>query len=345
MGYDRRHILKYVNGKRRGKTANRMEREAMRDAFLAEALSGYAKYPNGHHTYRVRQMRRKVKTGKLRAIWRNAVANMARSLHIYNREWIELVFAGKNQTYGGYILRKYAARRHLLAYAVTICLAAIILALPTVMQQLNHAPAYDLAMTELSNIQMDAPEENIVKEFDAPPPPPLKSAMKFTVMEVKDDKDVADEEVKTMEELTIAKDMISVADVQGTNDEMGEDISDLREHKVVMEVKEDEVFDNAAVEQQAAFPGGESEILRWIDKNLEYPSAAKEMGLSGRVIVKFEIGKDGKVRNVQILKGADKLLDDVVKKTIEKMPPWIPAKQSGRPVAVRYILPVVFHIE
>jgi len=272
---------------------------------------------------------------------------MGKEIKITGNEWISLVFAGKNKAYGAYAIRKNTTKRHLIAYAVIVCLAIVLIFLPRLMEWIIPEKADDnnQTVTELSNIQLDVPEENITRQFDAPPPPPLKSSVKFTVMEAKEDDKVAEEEVKTMEELTIAKEQISVADVQGTDDDEGVDISTLREHQVVMEAKEEEVFDNAAVEQQASFPGGEAALLTWLGNNLEYPLIAQEMGLSGRVTVQFEVSKDGKVRNIKILKGVDKILDDAAKRTIEKMPQWVPARQGGRAVAVKYVLPVMYKIE
>ncbi|MDR3235507.1 MAG: TonB family protein [Prevotellaceae bacterium] len=272
---------------------------------------------------------------------------MGKEIKITGNEWISLVFAGKNKAYGAYAIRKNTTKRHLIAYAVIVCLAIVLIFLPRLMEWMIPERADDVnqTVTELSNIQLDVPEENITRQFEAPPPPPLKSTVKFTTMEIKDDKDVAEEEVKTMEELTIAKEQISVADVQGTDEEEGEDIANLREHKVVMEAKEEEVFDNAAVEQQASFPGGEAELMKWLGKNLDYPDLAIEMGLSGRITVQFEVSKEGKIRNIKILKGVDKVLDDAAKRTIEKMPQWIPARQGGRAVPVKYILPVVYRFE
>lgn len=93
------------------------------------------------------------------------------------------------------------------------------------------------------------------------------------------------------------------------------------------------------------FPGGEKALMKFLKRNLEYPSYENEIGLSGRVIARFTVGRDGNIVNVKILKSPSDGFSRAVRRVIRKMPKWKPGLQDGNAVAVHYTLPVRFHPE
>ena len=103
---------------------------------------------------------------------------------------------------------------------------------------------------------------------------------------------------------------------------------------------DDKVYD--IVEQQPEFPGGSSAMAKWLGDNIKYPAEAAKKGIEGRVIVQFVVGSDGTVGNVNIMRGVDPLLDKEAVRVINAMPKWTPGKQDGKPVAVKYTIPVTF---
>lgn len=98
------------------------------------------------------------------------------------------------------------------------------------------------------------------------------------------------------------------------------------------------------VEDMPDFPGGDKALASYL-KSVEYPAAAKEQGLSGRVYVKFVVNTDGKVEQATIARGLDKVLNDAAIKHVENMPQWEPGTQRGQKVKVQYVMPVAFTIE
>lgn len=108
-------------------------------------------------------------------------------------------------------------------------------------------------------------------------------------------------------------------------------------------VEEEKVFD--MVEQMPTFPGGQAELLSFIGKNLKYPTIAQENGTQGRVICQFIVGKDGTVRDVQVVKSLDPYCDKEAIRVIRSMPRWIPGKQNGKPVTVKYTVPITFRLQ
>ncbi|MDD2387523.1 MAG: TonB family protein [Bacteroidales bacterium] len=102
----------------------------------------------------------------------------------------------------------------------------------------------------------------------------------------------------------------------------------------------DEPIAFAVVEQKPEFHNGDSALMAYVANNFEYPQGVKELGLSGRIYVKFTINEMGKVTNVHVVKGLYPELDTEAVRVVKNMPDWVPAKQNGKPVAVTYILPI-----
>ena len=87
------------------------------------------------------------------------------------------------------------------------------------------------------------------------------------------------------------------------------------------------------------------EIFKHIAKNVIYPPKAKDYGISGTVFVSFIVGKSGKIINVKVARGVDKLLDSEALRIIKLLPDFIPGKQKGEPVNVRYTVPINFQLD
>ncbi len=104
----------------------------------------------------------------------------------------------------------------------------------------------------------------------------------------------------------------------------------------------DDVFVRAEV--APLYPGGESAMMKYLQKNIKYPTIAKENGVKGTVYVQFVVEKDGKVDDISIVKGVDKSLDAEAKRVVSSMPRWTAGSQTGIPVAVQYVLPVKFEL-
>jgi len=96
---------------------------------------------------------------------------------------------------------------------------------------------------------------------------------------------------------------------------------------------------------EAAFPGGAAAMQKWINDNIQYPQTSIEMGEQGRVYLKFVVEPDGKITSVEIERGVSKDLDREAKRVVRKMPKWVAGEASGRKVATRCRLPIIFQLE
>lgn len=95
-----------------------------------------------------------------------------------------------------------------------------------------------------------------------------------------------------------------------------------------------------SVEQMPQYPGGDAEMMKYLMSNITYPIADTEEGLNSRIIARFIVTREGKIRNVEVIRPFQKEFDARVIQIIESMPDWIPGKQNGKTVDCYYTLPV-----
>ena len=106
--------------------------------------------------------------------------------------------------------------------------------------------------------------------------------------------------------------------------------------------KNDMVFD--VVEVMPQFPGGQIAMLQYLMKNIKYPEQAVKEGIQGRVTVRFIVEKDGSISDVKPVLSVHPLLNKEAVRVVESMPKWSPGKQNGKPVRVRFNVPVMFKL-
>ena len=92
------------------------------------------------------------------------------------------------------------------------------------------------------------------------------------------------------------------------------------------------------------YPGGDSALIQFISANIKYPESAKKNGIQGVVIVRFCVTDKGEVENVQVLKGAEKSLDDEAVRVVRMLKGWTPGKIKGDSVNVWYNIPITFKL-
>ncbi len=103
-----------------------------------------------------------------------------------------------------------------------------------------------------------------------------------------------------------------------------------------------EVFEYDYVNEKPSFPGGDAELISFINSNRQYPEEAYKKGIQGRVTCAFVVNIDGSVSHISILKGVEQSLNKEAMRILGKMPEWIPGKHDGHNVPVRVIWSVPF---
>ena len=99
------------------------------------------------------------------------------------------------------------------------------------------------------------------------------------------------------------------------------------------------------VEVMPEFPGGQGALLQFLAKSIKYPVIAQQNGIQGRVTCSFVVGKDGVIRNIEVIRGVDPSLDLEATRVISMMPKWKPGTQKGKEVSVKYTVPVTFRLQ
>ena len=98
------------------------------------------------------------------------------------------------------------------------------------------------------------------------------------------------------------------------------------------------------VEQLPEFPGGIVQFMKWLTRNLRYPSVAQSQRIQGKVVISFIINKDGSIASPTIVQSADPLLDREAMRVIRMMPHWKPGLQDGKPCRTMFAIPVNFQL-
>lgn len=101
---------------------------------------------------------------------------------------------------------------------------------------------------------------------------------------------------------------------------------------------------NERINKMPKFPDGDQALMRFLSTNMEYPMQAAEKGIQGRVVVGFNVERDGSITDVKVLKGAHPLLDAEAVRVVCSMPKWEPGKQNNIPVRMLYQVPLSFRL-
>ena len=142
--------------------------------------------------------------------------------------------------------------------------------------------------------------------------------------------------------------VLQVVEAQDQKTEAEAPKSEQKQYEATLtyEIKEDspqDVFD--VVEKMPEFPGGVQELLGFLSKTIKYPAEAEKAGKQGRVIATFVVRKDGSISDARVVKSVDPLLDAEALRVINAMPAWIPGTQNGKPVNVKYTVPISFRLD
>ena len=98
------------------------------------------------------------------------------------------------------------------------------------------------------------------------------------------------------------------------------------------------------VEQMPEFPGGIQAMINWMGENMSYPQSCIDQNIEGRVVVSFIVDKTGQVRDAVVVKSVAPELDAEALRVVSSMPNWTPGMQDGKPVNVKYAIPLSFKI-
>ena len=276
-------------------------------------------------------------------------------IDLISNEWSDLLFENRNKEYGAYVLRHQTGTRNIISIIAVLIIFALAMALMVAKNAIDNYRAKNVAHTMVMDVTMwkdKMPEakveraepvrqEEVEKVVDK-----VRESIKFVAPVIKKDDEVdPEDQMRTQEELMSSRAAIGGFDVIG-NSETGEV---LRAKEVLVtepvKPKEEETKIFTVVEQMPSFPGGTGALMQYLSRNIKYPPVAEENGIQGRVICSFVVERDGSVTDVRIEKGVDPSLDKEAIRVVSSMPKWIPGRQNGQSVRVKYTLPVIFRLQ
>lgn len=174
-------------------------------------------------------------------------------------------------------------------------------------------------------------EIDITRQEDTPPPPPPPPSVE-PVAEV----------------LNVVEDNVEVADnnLLSSEDDQAQAQTQTYVPPAVKVEEEEESSQQIfmVVEEMPEFPGGQAALMSFIAKSIKYPVVAQENGIQGRVTCSFVVNKDGSIVDAEVVRGIDPSLDKEALRVINTMPKWKPGKQRGKPVRVKFTVPINFRL-
>lgn len=257
-------------------------------------------------------------------------------------DMLDLIFDGKNKSYGAYALRREYPSTLKKSILGAFLLFSLLIGLPILLNyiSLSRTPAEIIKTVtiSLSNFRTEKPKlEKPVKikseKSSLPKPPSTKFTQPVIVKEVEKN------ELPLIESL---KSNSGTETVVSTNKSIYIPQTEVVENTEVSFKSENKIEDWAEVMPE--FPGGDKALMDYLKTNIKYPALAIENKIIGKVILSFVVNKDGNISDIKIRRSVGGGLDEAAIKVVKSMPPWKPGRQNGKAVSVMYNLPINFNL-
>jgi periplasmic protein TonB len=258
----------------------------------------------------------------------------------------DMIFEHRNKDYGAYELRtKYSQN---LNRALLIGVGCFLLMLLTNFLFAREKEKDTLTITEYNPI--DLPDE-VLPPIEKPkvvePPKPIEQVktVAFLIPEVvvDTDKETPPPRPEDMENAVISN---KTQDGIETDEIAANPPTEVKAaEKAIVELPEEDNAPFLTVEVQPSFMGGNSEMYKFLGKNLKYPTAAQRANIQGKVFLSFIVEKDGSITDIETMKGIGFGCDEEAMRVVKLMPKWIAGKQNGRNVRVKFTIPVFFRLD
>jgi protein TonB len=278
------------------------------------------------------------------------------SFNVYKTEWLDIVFSNRNKDYGAYALRAQSASTLNKALIIGVGIFTLLFVGPYVYNKLNATEVTGPSTTtviELPTKVHDLKKNDPKKEFEKPkasatPPVKIKTvAISSNIIVVEEPKTPPPtvDEIKNAVVSNVTQDgVIDPNAVIDNNKAVGNGTGGAGTEDNGTNVDETIYDGNVGVDEYPEFVGGMKAFSKYIQRTLRVPSAALEEGINGKVFVSFVVEKDGSITDVTLMKGIGFGCDEEALKVIKKSPFWKPGRNNGKPVRVRYNVPINFII-
>jgi protein TonB len=264
-------------------------------------------------------------------------------IDLFRKEWLDVVFENKNKAYGAYQLRQKNSSTTTRALLFASAAFILLFITPKIISLIKGALPEDEVVQQVE-VTVQPPPPVDPKTPPPPPvepPPPKQDQVKFPPPIVKPDVEVRDQEPPQIEDLkkadpgqkTIAGD--PDADIVITAP-VGEG------PKQAAVVEDTKVYDFVSIETPPSFPGGIEKFYAYVGKSIKYPPMAAENNIQGKVFLSFVVEKNGELTDIHVDRKLGGGTDEEAVRVLKASPRWTPGIQNGKPVRVKYNIPISF---
>lgn len=257
----------------------------------------------------------------------------------------DIVFEHRNKDYGAYELRTKYSQNLNRALWIGVGFFGLMLLTNFIFAREGEKSEQIISVDLTAQDIIDEPLPELEKPTDIEPPKPIEQVktIAFLIPEVVEDTDI-ETPPPTPDEMENAVISNKTQDGIETNEIAAEPPTEVKSaEKAIVELPEDNT-PFTTVEVQPSFMGGNSEMYKFLGKNLKYPTAAQRANIQGKVFLSFIVEKDGSITDIETLKGIGFGCDEEAMRVVKLMPKWIAGKQNGRNVRVKFTIPVFFKL-
>ena len=255
-------------------------------------------------------------------------------LDLLNNHWLEIVFEGRNKSYGAYDLRKSVTKNTTRAFIIGTVIFVILVSIPTIMRMIPDKTDETTLDEKITAVKLPPKKEKPKENLPPPPPPPPKvDQVKFVKPVVAKADEVVEEiaVIKDIKDKNIGKETIKGdPDAELTVEPVGTGVAAVVE-------EDNTVYNTAGIEVKPDFPGGMDKFNAFVAKNYQAP---EEEGLKGKVYVTFVVEKDGSLTDIKVLRDIGYGTGKEAIRVLNKCPKWTPGEQNGKKVRCTFSLPI-----
>ncbi|MFN7675923.1 energy transducer TonB [Flavobacterium sp.] len=253
-------------------------------------------------------------------------------LDLFKRQWIDIVFEGKNKAYGAYELRQENPKTTVRSLIIGAVIFGLAIFAPILINMIPSGE--DSVNLDQKIVTIKMPPKEQPKDLPPPPPPPPKvDQVKFVKPVVAKTEEITEEppKVEEIKDKKLGDETIKGdPDAELTVEPVGNGPSQVVE-------EDNNIYNTAGIEVKPDFPGGLDKFYKFIGKNFQTP---EEEGLSGKIFVTFVVEKDGSLTDIKVLRDIGYGTGKEAIRVLKSCPRWNPGEQNGKKVRVLYSLPI-----
>ncbi len=264
-------------------------------------------------------------------------------IDLFRKEWLDVVFENKNKSYGAYQLRQRNSSTTTRALLFASAAYVLLFLTPKIIGMIKGAMPEEEVVKQVE-VAIQPPPPIDPKTPPPPPvepPPPKQDQVKFPPPIVKPDVQVRDQEPPQIEDLKKAD--------PGQKTIAGDPDADIviaapvgEGPKQAAVVEDTKVYDFVSIETPPGFPGGINKFYQYVQKSVKYPPMAAENNIQGKVFLSFVVEKNGELTDIKVDRKLGGGTDEEAVRVLKNSPRWTPGIQNGKPVRVKYNIPISF---